>query len=89
MPTAYLGEPAWANYRPLFKNAGFRVITYEHSARGDTQPNFEAILSTLQKALQPSVFVLQASCHNPTGLDYSREQWTILAEKFLHHGHLA
>lgn len=89
IPTAYLGEPAWGNYRPLFENAGFRVISYEHSARGDTRPNFEAILSSVERAPRGSIFILQASCHNPTGLEYSAEQWRVLADKFLHYGHFA
>lgn len=82
-------SPPGETYRPLFENAGFHVVTYNHSNRGDIQPNFKKILSALHNAPRGSVFVLQASCHNPTGLDYSREQWTILAEEILQHGHFA
>lgn len=87
--SAYFGEPAWGNYRPLFENAGFQVTAFAHSARGATQPDFSSIQSALESAPPKSVFILQASCHNPTGLEYTREQWQTIAETMLHKRHFA
>lgn len=87
--TVYLGEPAWGNYRPLFENAGFRVKTYTHCYRGATGAAFDEVVKAMAEAPERSTFVLQAFCHNPTGLDYSREQWQEIGERMLRRQHFA
>jgi len=42
--------------------------------------DFEGLLATLETAQGGDVVVLHACCHNPTGIDPSREQWIELCE---------
>lgn len=44
--------------------------------------NFESIMSTLHfKAAEGDVVVLHACAHNPTGLDFTKDQWRAVAAK--------
>ncbi|RMZ77404.1 hypothetical protein DV738_g4367, partial [Chaetothyriales sp. CBS 135597] len=83
----YLGVPAWPNYIPLFKHAGFEVETFEHLTGRPGSANVEAALSSVSQAPAGSIFILQVCCHNPTGQDYSRAQWEQLAEAIQAKGH--
>src|SRR5262249_33809658 len=44
--------------------------------------NFTSMLDTLKGIPPRSVVVLHACCHNPTGVDPSREEWTRLVDIF-------
>lgn len=77
----YIGTPGWSNHVPLFRHAGFEVETYRHYDPVSCGVDFEALLASLRTAADQSIFVLQASCHNPTGADLTRDQWmTVAAE---------
>lgn len=88
-PVVYVGEPAWPNYRPLFENAGFPVRGYDYLDQESGAANVEAAVTAMQEAPKGSIFVLQACCHNPTGVDYDREQWKRLAEVIGERHHFA
>ena len=61
--------------------------SFTHSQRGAIDSNLDVVADASKKAPKRSVFVVQASCHNPTGLDYSREQWLKIAERMLEWQH--
>lgn len=87
--SVYVGVPAWGNYEPLFKHAGFpNVRTYPHLDKSFNL-NFESTMSTIKSAPSQSVFILQAVCNNPTGQDFSQGQWRAIADALLAGGHFA
>lgn len=88
-PVVYIGEPAWPNYRPLFENAGFSVKSYAHFIKANGEPDIDAAVIAMQGAQEGSIFVLQACCHNPTGVDFDKRQWTRLAELMRDRSHFA
>ena len=66
-------DPTWANHKQIFTRAGLEVESYPY---GD----FERCKKFL-KGLPPGTAVLlQASCHNPTGIDFSLEEWKELSK---------
>ena len=80
----WLSDPSWDNHRAMFEGAGLAVHSYPYYDAGDVQAqpprpggglNFDAMLGTLQTLPPRSVVLLHACCHNPTGVDLSREQW--------------
>jgi len=78
----WISTPSWENHRQLFEAAGFAVHNYPYYDPQTHGLDFAAMLETL-KALPPrSIVVLHACCHNPTGVDLSREQWRILVDWF-------
>lgn len=71
----YVGAPAWSNYRSMIEHVGGIYHEYKYYDPVANVADFEAALEALKIAPAQSVFVLQAVCHNPTGCDYSKEQW--------------
>ena len=88
----WVSDPTWDNHKAMFEGAGLVVQTYPYydrdgveGARGGLR--FGAMLDTLRGLPRHSVVLLHACCHNPTGVDLSREQWRqlipVLAEREL------
>lgn len=75
----YLGTPAWGNYEPLCTLVGLEIVKYPYYDPKTSTVNFEVLMNTVKEAPRHSVFILQGCCHNPTGIDLSREQWKKLA----------
>ncbi len=71
--TILLPTPAWANHPPLCKAAG--VTTKEIPYLKDGEPVTDTYIQAIESTPGPKLLLLQASCHNPTGLDWSKEQW--------------
>lgn len=71
----YVGAPAWSNYRSMIEHVGGVYHEYKYYDSVANVADFDAALEALSSAPAESVFVLQAVCHNPTGCDYSKEQW--------------
>ncbi|MBS0615193.1 MAG: aspartate/tyrosine/aromatic aminotransferase [Verrucomicrobia bacterium] len=66
-------DPTWANHKQIFTRSGLEVESYPY---GD----FERCKKAL-KGLAPGTAVLcQASCHNPTGIDFSMEEWKEISQ---------
>lgn len=62
----YVGDPTWGNHQKIYQDAGLDVIRFPHQA---------AMSEAIGKMIPRSGLLLQASCHNPTGLDPSNDQW--------------
>lgn len=71
----FVGDPAWANYDPLLSHVGMEAVHYEYYSSVLQDVSFEVVLDTIRNAPEKSVFLLQTCCHNPTGADFTREQW--------------
>lgn len=75
----YIGTPFWSNYQPLLEHAGATVNHYRHYDPVTQDVDFDSVLAALNSAPKDSVFLFQACCHNPTGADYSKDQWREIA----------
>ena len=82
-----IGVPAWDNYIPMVKHMGGEVQTYRHYDPQTGRVDFDALLTAIREVPAGSVFILQACCHNPTGADYSREQWEQIASAISKYNH--
>lgn len=78
----YISNPTWDNHRALFEGAGFTVETYPYYDPATGGVDFDAMLATLGTLPANSIVVLHACCHNPTGVDLSRDQWAKLIPLF-------
>ena len=74
----WVSDPSWDNHRAMFEGAGLTVHTYPYFDDQTGGLKFSDMLATLQTLPPRSVVLLHACCHNPTGVDLTREQWAQL-----------
>ena len=73
--TVWISEPSWENHRQLFEAAGFAVKSYPYYDARTHGLDFAGMRRALEAVPAGDIVVLHACCHNPTGVDLSREQW--------------
>ncbi|WP_062191246.1 amino acid aminotransferase [Caldimonas taiwanensis] len=74
----WVSDPTWDNHRAMFEGAGFTVHTYPYYDAASGGLRFDAMLAALQDMPERSIVLLHACCHNPTGVDLTRQQWAQL-----------
>lgn len=74
----WVSDPTWDNHRAMFEGAGFTVHTYPYYDAATGGLRFAAMLAALRDMPERSIVLLHACCHNPTGVDLTREQWAQL-----------
>lgn len=72
----WISNPSWENHRGLFENAGFTVNAYPYYDAATHGIDFAAMTRCLEQIPSGSIVLLHACCHNPTGVDLSRDQWS-------------
>jgi aspartate/tyrosine/aromatic aminotransferase len=79
--TVWLSTPTWVNHEGIFHAAGMQFAYYPYYDAKAQAISFDALIQTIEtKAKAKDVILLHACCHNPTGVDFSVEQWVILAD---------
>lgn len=86
-PTVYVGTPTWGNYKPLCELVGLHIVEFQQYDSEKRTLDFPAILAAVRSAPRASVFIFQACCHNPTGMDPTRAQWDELRAAVRDMGH--
>lgn len=81
----YVSDPTWDNHRAIFEAAGFTVKTYPYYDAVTGGVKFDEMLATLKTLPKNSVVLLHPCCHNPTGVDLSKEQWQALVPVIKEH----
>jgi aromatic-amino-acid transaminase len=76
----WLGTPTWPNHTALLAAAGLEIKTYRHFDPLSQTIPFDEIVTTLRMAKAGDIVLLHGCCHNPTGADFSLEQWRTLAD---------
>ncbi len=71
----WVSNPTWDNHRSIFEGAGFTVHDYPYYDAATGGVRFDDMLATLKALPAQSVVLLHPCCHNPTGIDLSKEQW--------------
>jgi len=83
----WVSDPTWENHRAMFEGAGFKVNTYPYYDPATGGLRFDAMLETIRDLPKHSIVLMHASCHNPTGVDLTQEQWKriipVIAEREL------
>lgn len=75
-----LGAPSWPNHGPIAKAAGLEIIGYTHADIATQTLDFDSLVAAMQGAEEGDIVLLHGCCHNPTGIDYSPEQWDRIVE---------
>lgn len=77
---AFISDPSWPNHRAIFQRSGMRVEFYKYFDPVLHRIDFAGLCASIKIMPPASVVVLQASCHNPTGVDLSLDQWKELSD---------
>ena len=72
---AATSTPTWGNHNTIFKQAGYEVSHYSYYNKEAGTIAFDQLIADMKAKEPGTVVVLHACCHNPTGLDFSAEQW--------------
>jgi aromatic-amino-acid transaminase len=75
-----VGTPTWPNHVPIFTAAGMKIETHRFVDLAAQTVDFGAVRQGLASANPGDVVLLHGCCHNPTGVDFSRDQWREIAE---------
>jgi aromatic-amino-acid transaminase len=84
--TVNVGEPSWAAYPGVLDAARATWRTYPYFDARAQAVRFDALMAAVEAAKGGDVFLIQASCHNPTGADLGEGQWAELAAAFVRTG---
>jgi len=77
----HIGRPSWPNHAQIFNDIALEAVWFDH-ARDDGSANLEAVLDAINNAGPKDAVLLHGACHNPTGIDYSDEEWDAIAQAF-------
>jgi aromatic-amino-acid transaminase len=71
----FASDPTWDNHSMLFGAAGFQMEYYSYFDRATSSLNAAAMFSTLERLPRGTIVLVHGCCHNPTGVDLSKEDW--------------
>ena len=71
----YIPEPTWPNHKRIFTYAGMTVKTYPYYNATNRALDFAGLCTAIQHMPAGSTILLHSSCHNPTGIDPTTEEW--------------
>ena len=84
--TMWASDPTWANHIPLLGSAGLDIKSYPYYDAEIKDIRFDAMLATLNSVPGGDLVLLHGCCHNPTGMDLSRDQWRAVADVVVERG---
>lgn len=82
----WVSDPTWNNHIPLMGNAGVKLQPYPYYDGEKNSIRFDDMMETLGTANAGDIVLLHGCCHNPTGMDLSRDQWDKVADLVEEHG---
>ncbi|MBU0670074.1 MAG: aminotransferase class I/II-fold pyridoxal phosphate-dependent enzyme, partial [Alphaproteobacteria bacterium] len=75
----HLGLPSWPNHAQILEDLGMEVAAFDH-ANTDGSTNLAALIAAIDGAAPGDLVLLHGCCHNSTGIDYTPEDWQVIAE---------
>lgn len=86
-PEIVVAKPTWTNHLQLIEESG--VPKKETSHIEDGRASVSGIIEILRASKKPLIVLLHVGCHNPTGLDLTRDQWEEVLSAVAETGSLA
>ena len=75
----HMGRPSWPNHAQILADIDLEMVPFDH-ANDDGTANLDALLTAIKVAQPGDAVLLHGACHNPTGIDYSTDQWDAIAD---------
>jgi aromatic-amino-acid transaminase len=74
-----MGLPSWPNHAQILRDLELEVVTFQHATSAGAA-DMNALREALSGAGEGDAVMLHGCCHNPTGIDYSTEDWSEIAD---------
>ena len=74
----WMGTPSWPNHAQILADCGMEVGAFNHAADNGTA-DMAALRDVIANANADEAVLLHGACHNPTGVDYTNEEWDEIA----------
>nr|WP_299039843.1 amino acid aminotransferase [uncultured Psychrobacter sp.] len=71
----YVSDPTWGNHIAIFEGSDVEVGKYPYYDTATGGIRFDEMTAFFETLNKDDVILLHPCCHNPTGLDLTREQW--------------
>ena len=81
----HMGTPSWPNHAQIMNDIGLRWEGFEH-AKPDGTANLDAALGAIRNAGPGEAILIHGCCHNPTGVDYTLDDWDAIADALAQSG---
>ncbi|MEM7781367.1 MAG: aromatic amino acid transaminase [Pseudomonadota bacterium] len=81
----HMGTPSWPNHAQIFSDIDLRWQAFEH-ANPDGTANLGAVLGAIRNAGVGEGVLLHGCCHNPTGIDYTADEWSQIGDALAESG---
>ncbi len=79
MTRLHMGTPSWPNHAQILSDIDMSWTPFDH-ANPDGTANLDAVLAAIRGAGQGEGVLLHGCCHNPTGIDYSADDWDAIGD---------
>ena len=76
----WMSQPTWANHANVFAAAGIETQSYTYHNAAEHCLDFEGMMKSLGEAPAGDVVLLHGSCHNPSGIDPTLDQWRAIGD---------
>jgi aromatic-amino-acid transaminase len=76
----FIGAATWPNHTQILDQLGIETVTFRHYDQRGQRLCFDEMMSVLETARTGDAVLLHGCCHNPSGADYSLDQWRAIAE---------
>ncbi len=80
-----VGKPSWPNHAQILGDIALETAWFNHAC-ADGTADLDAVLSAIRGAGPDAAVLLHGACHNPTGIDYTPDQWDAIAAAFAESG---
>ena len=80
-----IATPSWPNHAQILNDLGLEIVGFNH-ANADGTPDMASLRGALENAGRGDAILLHGCCHNPTGVDYSAEDWEELSKLIVERG---
>ena len=81
----HMGVPSWPNHAQILTDLGMELLAFPH-ARHDGTADLDAVLDAIDNAGDDEAVLIHGCCHNPTGIDYTTDDWAAIADAFASSG---
>ena len=71
----YVSDPTWGNHIAIFEGSDVEVGKYPYYDKATSSVKFDEMIAFFETLNKNDVVLLHPCCHNPTGMDLTREQW--------------
>ncbi len=75
-----IGAPTWPNHAPIFAAAGLEIEASRFADLQSQTIDVDGVWETLDRAKEGDVVLLHGCCHNPTGMNFSRDLWRAIVD---------